>query len=71
MEVIAKLDRTMPRYPECVWSGAEESEHIEIVGKLRKMSEGMGNHRKLWKTLEGAEASERMAGDREDFGRCV
>jgi len=68
MEVIPKLDRTMPRYPECVWSRAEELE-------------GTGNGWKLWKTLEAAEnvrtcgemseALECVAGDREDFGRLV
>jgi len=71
----------MPRYLECVWSGAEESEHIEIIRRHGKVSEGMGNHWKLWKTLEVAEnigmcgktseAFECVAGDREDFGRLV
>jgi len=59
VEVILKLDQTMLRYPECVWSGAEELEHIEIVGrrgKRQKTAEDVGScgrHWKLQKTLEG------------------
>ena len=71
MEVIWKLDRTMPRYLECVWSGVEESEHIEIVGRRGKLSEAVEaaeNVRTYGKSLE---ASECVAGDREDFGRLV
>jgi len=81
VEVILKLDQTMLRYPECVWSGAEELEHIEIVGRRGKASEDCRRCRKLWKTLEAAEnigrcgktleASECVAGDREDIGRLV
>jgi len=54
----------------------------ESIGRLRKTLEGAGNHQKLWKTSEAAEivgrcgkmseASERVAGDREDFQKaCV
>jgi len=81
VEVILKSDRTMLRYPECVWSRAEESEHIKIIRRRGKVSEdcgrcwkareivgSCGRHWKLQKTLE---ASECVAGDREDFGRLV
>jgi len=59
VEVILKLDQTMLRYPECVWSGAEELEHIELsegTGKCQKTAEDVrscGRHWKLQKTLEG------------------
>jgi len=71
----------MPRYPECVWSGAEELEHIEIVRRRGKVLENCGRCWKAWeiigscgrhwKVQKMSEASERVAGDREDFGRCV
>ena len=46
MEVRPKSDQTMLRYPECVWSRAEESEHIEIVGRCGKVSEDCGRCQK-------------------------
>jgi len=48
VEVIPKSDQTMPRYPECVWSRAEESEHIEIVRRRGKSLEGVGKCQKHW-----------------------
>ena len=51
MEVIPKLDRTMPRYLECVWSGVEESEHIEIIGRHGKVLEDCGRCREAQENI--------------------
>jgi len=69
VEVIPKSDQTMPRYPECVWSGAEKLEHIEIVRRCGKSSEAAKNVGRCGKM---SEASDRVAGDRKDSWKaCV
>ena len=60
----------MPRYPECVWSGAKELEHIEIVGRRGKVLEDCGRHWKAWKNVRSCERHWKLQKMSERVGKC-